>query len=164
MAWLVMVYWKQSITIRKALTAGRTTDKSRRVTRMMSMSTKTGPYAEIENTVLETGVQIDLAELSILTLKVGFGTRGILKVEGETTLSLAGDKQLVDGDLSVLNSAALDRLQGLGNGTLNEDNGLGGDVLGKLHHLLADSGLVKDNQSLDSGAALAKLEKAHLVT
>lgn len=109
-------------------------------------------------------MQVDLAELGILTLKVSLGTGSILQVEGETALSLAGDEQLSDGNLSILNSAALYGLERLGNGTLNEDNGLGSDVLGKLDHLLADGGLVKDNQSLDGGAALAKLEEAHLVT
>lgn len=109
-------------------------------------------------------MQVDLAELGILALKVSLWTGSILQVEGETTLSLAGDEQLADGDLSILNSAALHGLERLGNDTLDEDNGLGSDVLGKLNHLLADSGLVKDNQSLDGGAALAKLEEAHLVS
>lgn len=109
-------------------------------------------------------MQVDLAELSILALKVSLGTGGILQVEGETALSLTGDEQLADGDLNILNSAALHGLKRLSNGTLDEDNGLGSDVLSKLDHLLADGGVVKDNQSLDGGAALAKLEEAHLVT
>lgn len=125
---------------------------------------KRAPYAEIEDTVLKTGVQVNFAELGILALKVSLGTGSILQVEGETALSLAGDEQLADGDFSVLNSAALHRLQGLGNGTLDEDNRLGSDVLGKLDHLLADGGIVEDNQSLDGSAALAKLEEAHFVT
>lgn len=108
-------------------------------------------------------MQADLAELGILTLKFSLGTGSILQVKGETALSLAGDEQLADGDLNILNSAALHGLERLGNDTLDEDNGLGRDVLGKLDHLLADGGLVKDNQSLDGGAALAELEEAHLV-
>ena len=81
-------------------------------------------YAKIEDTVLEAGVQADLAELGILVLKVGFGTGGILQIERKTALSLAGDEQLADRDLYILNSAALDRFQRLCNGTLDQHNRL----------------------------------------
>jgi hypothetical protein len=121
-------------------------------------------YAKIKDAVLEASVQADLAELSILLLKVSLGTRGISQVEGKTTLGFAGHEQLSDGNLGILDSASSDGLLGQSNGSLQQHDGLCGNSLSKLDHLLADGLLVDNNESLDGAAVLTKNEEAHVAS
>lgn len=128
-----------------------------------------GRRAEVEDTVVKTGRKRHLGVLDALLLallNVGLGARGVLDREGEG-LGLDEGVELVDSDLVVLDGARLDL--GLLDHTLNDNNRLGGDLLGVLEHLLGHLvgvGLAGrgDEDTLEGLDLLTELEEDNLGT
>jgi hypothetical protein len=68
----------------------------------------------------------------------------------------------LDLDLGILNTAALDGLERLLHGTLNENDRLGVDALGEADHLLRDELGLDLHESLNGVVLLTEDEEDHL--
>lgn len=121
-----------------------------------------GLGSEINASGIKTGIEVD--NLQLESLGLGLRSRSVLNQNGGLLGSLGNDKELVDGNLDILNGGGLDGLGRLDNGTLDQHNGLERDGAGKLDHLLGNGVSVDGQQTLDVGRLLSERHKAHLVT
>jgi hypothetical protein len=82
-----------------------------------------GTYSQIEDTVIQTSVECDTGELGIFLFHFRFGSGSIFQRERKALLSLSNNMKLLDHQLSIRDSAALDFLGRLCNFSLNKDDG-----------------------------------------
>ncbi|KAJ6259481.1 hypothetical protein Dda_5118 [Drechslerella dactyloides] len=118
-----------------------------------------GSGSEIEDAVAQERPGVDMVAPAGFVVDVLFGQLGLVDGEGEVFVDFGDGVELSDEDFLVVDGGRLDRLGGLADDALDEDDGLDADVVGPLDHVLGGLAFLLLEDALDGVLSLAEDEE-----